>query len=266
MRLGVLADVHANWHALDAALSFLAREGIERFVCAGDLVGYGPLPERTAERVLSLPGDVVAGNHELIVLGELDDDKCTDFARASLRWTREVLDERLRIRLAALPRRLRIPGGVALAHGSWNDPQQYVRTEAQARVALGELDSQVREEILIVGHTHEPLAIAERAGELLRGNVGEILLPRGERVLLNPGAVGQTRGGAPPRARVMILDLERRSASFHGVRYDVRSCRRALEERGLPRSSCHVDGGYRQRARYLLGCVRRASASRRPLR
>ncbi len=265
MRLGVLADVHANWHALDAALRFFGEEGIESYLCAGDLVGYGPLPDRTAERVLSLPGHVVAGNHELIVLGELDDEDCTDFARDSLRWTRDVLAADVCARLGALPRRLQLADGVALAHGSWSDPQEYVRTRAQAQVALGELQAQAPgAEILVVGHTHEALAVAEHTGELLRGGVGEIALPRGERVLLNPGAVGQARGGAPARARVMILDLDRRVAGFHSVRYDVRGCRRALSERGLPPSSCRVGAGYRDRARHLLVHLRSAGLSGRP--
>jgi predicted phosphodiesterase len=254
MRLGVLADVHANWHALDAALRFFARAGVERFLCAGDLVGYGPLPNETAERVLALEGHAVAGNHELIVLGELDDGDCTEFARASLRWTRDELDPNLRARLAALPHQLLLPGAIALAHGSWDDPREYVRSAAQARAALGALEAQAPDaEILVVGHTHAAHAVGQRTGELLRGGVGEISLPRGERVLLNPGAVGQTRGGGPTRARIVILDLERRSAAFHSVRYDVRACRRALRERGLPPSSCHPVAGYRERVRWLLG-------------
>ncbi|MGI8728539.1 MAG: metallophosphoesterase family protein [Solirubrobacteraceae bacterium] len=258
MRFGVFADVHANWHALDAALSFLAGQHVDGFLCAGDLVGYGPLPNRTADRVLSLPGHVVAGNHELIVLGELGDGDCTDFARASLRWTRDVLDGDLRVRLAALPHHAQIQGVVALAHGSWDDPQRYVRTEGEAQVALSELQSWLPDaELLILGHTHEALAVGQRAGELLRGGVGEVALPRGDRVLLNPGSVGQARGGRA-RARVMILDLERHSASFHSLRYDTRSCRRALRELGLPPSSCHVRASGLERACHVLGRHQRA--------
>ena len=262
-RFGVFADVHANWHALDAALHFLAGQNVDSYLCAGDLVGYGPLPNSTADRVLSLPGHVVAGNHELIALGELDDGDCTDLARASLRWTRGALDADVRQSLAALPRHAQVAGVVALAHGSWDDPQRYVRTEAEAQVALRELHPHLPQaELLILGHTHEALAVGERAGEILRGRTGEVALPRGQRFLLNPGSVGQARGG-PARARVMILDLERRIASFHSVRYDTRSCRRALKQLGLPSSSCHVRGSAPQRVRHLLSPYRRALRSRR---
>ena len=59
-----------------------------------------------------------------------------------------------------------------------------------------------------------------------------------EPTLLNPGSVGQARG-RDPRARVLVLDLDARSATFHRVAYDVAACRAALHARGLPPDSCH---------------------------
>jgi predicted phosphodiesterase len=41
VRYGVLADVHGNLDALRAALRALEREGVDGFLVAGDLVGYG---------------------------------------------------------------------------------------------------------------------------------------------------------------------------------------------------------------------------------
>src|SRR3954451_22574338 len=92
MRFAVIADVHANRHALDAALAFLADQDVEVYLCAGDLVGYGPFPNECVRRVRDLPGVCVAGNHDLIALGRLSDERCVPLARASLRWTRAALD------------------------------------------------------------------------------------------------------------------------------------------------------------------------------
>ena len=55
MRYGVIADVHANLHALDAALAFLSTQAVDSYLCAGDLVGYGPLPNECVRRVVDLP-------------------------------------------------------------------------------------------------------------------------------------------------------------------------------------------------------------------
>jgi predicted phosphodiesterase len=239
MRFGVLADIHANAHALDAALAFLEREGVDAYLCAGDLVGYGPLPGPCIDRVLGLPGRVVTGNHELMLLGELAWEGSAPSARRSLRWTRDALDPAARDRLAALPRSVSLDG-IVVTHGSLADPEEYVDTTERARRALAELEAREPEaSVLVVGHTHRPMAVAQRGGRLLHGETGEVALPRGDRVLLNPGAVGQSRSGRP-RARVMVLDLEARTARFHTLRYDVRGCRRALRAHGLPVGSYHT--------------------------
>jgi predicted phosphodiesterase len=239
MRYGVISDVHANLHALDAALGFLSTQHVDHYLCAGDLVGYGPLPNECVSRVRDLGGPCIAGNHDLIVLDRLSDERCIPLARASLRWTRTVLDHRSRAFLESLPLRARTPD-VALAHGSLLDPQAYVLNEAQARACLHDLDRFAPgASIVVLGHTHRPMAVGLRRGSLWSGPAGSISLPPGEAVVLNPGAVGQSRS-SDPRARVMVLDTGSRVATFHAVAYDVEGCRRALAERGLPPASCHL--------------------------
>jgi predicted phosphodiesterase len=235
MRYGVIADVHANLHALDASLAFLATQAVDGYVCAGDLVGYGPLPNESVRRVLELGGACVAGNHDLIALGGLSDERCIPLARTSLRWTRGVLDGDVRTALAALPSTARL-GEIVLCHGWLEDPQRYVIGEDEAIARLRELDAA---EIVIAGHSHRPTAVGARAGALLRGAAGTVRLPDGEPVLLNPGAVGQSRS-ADPSARVMVLDIEARTAAFHVLPYDMAACRDALRERGLPPNACHL--------------------------
>lgn len=239
MRYGVIADVHANLHALDAVLELLAAERVDEYLCAGDLVGYGPLPSECVRRVLALQGRCVAGNHDLIVLGRLGDERCVAAARASLRWTRGALDDDARESLERLPLGARA-GDVVLRHGSVSDPQEYVITERQALACLDELErAEPGTRILILGHTHRPLAVGGRRGRLLRRQTGVVELADGEPVVLNPGAVGQSRS-RDPRARAMVLDTAARTAEFHAVAYDVAACRRALAERSLPQDSCHV--------------------------
>jgi predicted phosphodiesterase len=259
MRYGVIADVHANLHALDAALAFLASHELDGFLCAGDLVGYGPFPNECVRKVAALGGPCVAGNHDLIAIGRLSDERCIPLARASLRWTREVLEDEPRALLGALPLGA-TADGVAVHHGSVRDPQEYVVTEAQAFAALDDLvEVAPGANILILGHTHRPAAVGRRSGSLLAAGTGEVRLPADEPVLLNPGAVGQSRT-SDPRARVMVLDLARRVASFHALDYDVEGCRQALRDRGQPPGSCHrprsrwngVTGAVKRRVRRLL--------------
>jgi len=235
MRYGVIADVHANLHALDASLAFLATRHVDVHLCAGDLVGYGPLPNESVRRVLGLGGVCVAGNHDLIALGRLSDERCIPLAQASLRWTARVLAGDVRTALAALPATAGIDD-VVLCHGWLDDPQRYVVGEQEAIERLRGIDGAT---LVITGHTHRPTAVGGRAGSLLRGQDGTVRLPPDEPVLLNPGAVGQSRS-ADPSARVMVLDTAARTAAFHAVPYDVEACRGALRERGLPPGACHL--------------------------
>lgn len=69
VRLGVLADVHGNLHALKRALAALERESVDAYVCAGDVVGYGPYPNECVELIASRRTTCVAGNHDLIAVG-----------------------------------------------------------------------------------------------------------------------------------------------------------------------------------------------------
>jgi diadenosine tetraphosphatase ApaH/serine/threonine PP2A family protein phosphatase len=190
-------------------------------------------------RVRDLPGRCVAGNHDLIVVDRCSDERCVPLARASLRWTRAELDSEERAFLAGLPLGAS-EDGVALRHGSVVDPEEYVLTKDHAVAALGDIEHFAPgTEILVLGHTHRPMAFAEHAGWLLRETTGAVSLPAGEAIVLNPGAVGQSRS-RDARARLAVLDTTAREATFHAVPYDVEACRRALQDRGLPPQSCHV--------------------------
>jgi hypothetical protein len=94
-----------------------------------------------------------------------------------------------------------------------------------------------RADLLVVGHTHVAAVVGRQAGALAAR--GLISLRDGDPYLLNPGSVGQSRERGVV-ARFIILDLERRSAAFYAVPYDVDRCRSALRERGLPPDACHL--------------------------
>lgn len=241
MRWGVLADVHANLAALDAVVAALDRHGIDGWLCAGDVVGYGPEPIACIARLDELGALCVAGNHDLIALGELPEP---DFplARQTLRWTRAHLGAPELAWLAALPPSVR-KAGVTVAHGALGDPERYVRSRAEGREQLRALGPEATPgEVLLLGHTHVPLAVVDGDGGALRRGgrrQGVLALPREQRVLLNPGAVGQSREAALV-ARGMVLDLERRQATFVAVAYDAERTRAALRAHGLPAAAIHL--------------------------
>jgi predicted phosphodiesterase len=257
VRIGVISDVHGNLDALEAALVVLRREKVERYICTGDLVGYGPRPNECVEAVRALEPLCVAGNHDLIAVGALSGERCDPLARRTLRWTREVLDDRSREYLAALPS-TQDDDGIVIAHGSLDDPEEYVSYGEQARRQLDLLDRRhPGARLLLLGHTHRPWAQAQRSGTLLAWRSGALELPRGQRLLLNPGSVGQPR----ERARVvrfLMVDLEHDRATFFATSYPHRRCRRELRRHGLPPGACHrKPTPIRDRARAFRGALQR---------
>jgi predicted phosphodiesterase len=203
MRIGLLSDVHANLFALRAAVVRLRAEGVDAWVCAGDLVGYGAHPNECVETIAELEPTCVAGNHELMLLDAIPDTRAGWLARRSIGWTRGVVRADVRSYLAALPRTATV-AGMAVAHGSPGDPEEYVRTDERAAALLSSLSA---EQLLVLGHTHRPWLYGAGVGSVFpagaAGSPGsaDLSLAADARYLVNPGAVGQSRERIP-RARV----------------------------------------------------------------
>ena len=222
MRYGLISDIHANLHALETAIAALRREGVDGFLCMGDLVGYGPFPNECVERVAELSAQCVAGNHDLIALDRLSEERCIPLAQQSLRWTRTVLRDDTRRYLAALPLRAAIGSDIVMAHGSLDDAQEYITRPEQADRQLQQLTAEhPTARLLLLGHTHRQWSYRPGAR------------------LLNPGSVGQSRD-RQARVRFALLDLDRDEERFFSLPYDVAACRAALRKQGLPPASCHM--------------------------
>jgi predicted phosphodiesterase len=250
MRYGVISDVHANVHALEAVLRVMRREGVDRFICAGDLVGYGPHPNECVERIAALdPAPVVvAGNHDLMAVGRLRTDGIGALPKQTIDWTAKALTDGARRYLAALPPSSVTDDGVVVAHGSLDDPVEYVfdGVAAQAQLALvAERHPQAR--VLVLGHTHLQRAYCDE-GE--QPPDGRIELAR-RRWVLNAGSVGQSRERRA-LARALVLDTDRGDARFLGVDYDVSATERDLRAVGLPEHACHLAPGRAARVRRRL--------------
>jgi diadenosine tetraphosphatase ApaH/serine/threonine PP2A family protein phosphatase len=229
--VAVISDVHANWHALEAVLEEVDREGPDELWCLGDLVGYGPRPNPCCVAVERRAAICLAGNHDLGVLGAIDLGEFAGDAAVAARWTRGVLAEGSRAFLESLASsgaRER----VELFHASPRDPVwEYVLSAEAAHVALELTEAP----LVLVGHSHVPLAITLQEGVLdggLAPDGTDIPLAPGRR-LLNPGSVGQPRDG-DPRAAWLLLDFEAGVASFRRVAYPVERTQEEIRERGLP--------------------------------
>ena len=199
--------------------------------CLGDLVGYGPQPNRCCELVAERAGVCLIGNHDLGVLGRIDLDDFSPDAAAAARWTADVLEDEPRRYLES-----QSPSAVLdaaeLYHASPRDPVwEYVLAPEVAFLSL----EATEKPLVLVGHSHIALRFgAEQLALALCEEGTQVDLAR-ERWLLNPGSVGQPRDGNP-RAAWLLLDFDGQKAAYNRVEYPVEKTQAEIRERGLPES------------------------------
>lgn len=231
MKFGVLSDIHGNLEALQAAAAELTRRGIERWVCLGDLVGYGPDPGACIELIRRQADLVLAGNHDHAALGLTDPAWFNPQARAAILWTRSRLTPDEAAYLKDLPVS-RSWQGACLAHSSPREPGQwhYILSleEAQENFPC------FPERLCFVGHSHVPAVFVEEEGEVRCEDSVRGGLETGGRYLINVGSVGQPRDG-DPRAAFLIYDSAAEEFELVRIPYDIAATQAKMRRAGLPR-------------------------------
>jgi predicted phosphodiesterase len=227
--VALISDIHGNLHALESVLRSVDAEAPDELWCLGDLVGYGPQPNRCCELVAERAAVCLIGNHDLGVLGRIDLEDFSPDAAAAARWTADVLEDEPRRFLESLS-----PSAVLdraeLFHASPRDPVwEYVLAPEVAYLSL----VATKKPLVLVGHSHIALRFGAEDLTLSLGEEGsEVDLARG-RWLLNPGSVGQPRDGNP-RAAWLLLDFDAQKAVYRRVEYPVEQTQAEIRELGLP--------------------------------
>jgi len=231
MRAAVISDIHANLHALTAVLEELDSERPDTIWCLGDIIGYGPRPNECCQLVRERVDLSLVGNHDLVVLGDVDVNEFNPEAGRAVEWTQRVLDEESKAFLAGLEPRATV-GDVELYHGSpRNAVWEYVLDAEAIQAAFSHSEAP----IVLIGHSHIPIVAQLTDGEVLAKHAPEGVESEVDdgRLLLNPGSVGQPRDG-DPHAAWLLLDLEAGRATFRRTEYDVERTQREIREAGLP--------------------------------
>jgi len=233
MKIAIVSDIHSNLEALTACRDRALAQGVERFVCLGDCVGYGPDPAATMDLLMSLPGLVaVLGNHDEHVIVE-GDSLPSPQVKHAVDWTRKQLRREHLDFLGALPY-LHIESGVTYVHASAARPYEweYVLDLDQVRECMQAAETS----LVFIGHVHAPALYRET-----RANFAELVAPEeGQPFVLNPsqryvvnvGSVGQPRDD-DNRASFVVYDEAKNSILFERVSYDYSATGRKILSAGL---------------------------------
>ena len=215
MRIGVVSDPHGCLVGLKAALDWLAREGIDTVVCAGDVANFGPQPNECISLLAERNIATVQGNcdRDMLLPSAVDPQPGGRAAQlvAINGWGRARLTPASRRWLAALPPRLAPAPGVLIVHGGLTDPEEIVAADTEPPSPPGV-------SAVAAGHLHVPFVVSTRQG-----------------VWVNAGSAGRPCDG-DPRAALAVLaqQPEGWTASIHRVPFDIEAAVRAIREADLP--------------------------------
>ena len=208
MKIGLIADVHANLLALKSVIDDMP--SAELWICAGDVVGYYPDINDVCDLLRRLGALVIRGNHDAYVTGNLSPNPDRKSAYRT-EWSRENLEPSNLAWLASLPVERTFQMGetsIRVRHASPWDEETYVYPDSPHLNKIS-LESN---EIMILGHTHHPM-----------------LVRCGQGTLVNPGSVGQPRDWNP-LASYAVLDTDTHETSFRRVSYDVAGLQERLSK------------------------------------
>ncbi|MFC1985341.1 metallophosphoesterase family protein [Chloroflexota bacterium] len=233
MRYAIIGDVHANLAAFRAVLDDIERQGgMEKVWCLGDVVGYGPDPHECIELLCQTNHVCVAGNHDWAAIGKIDTADFNPDAAAACHWTAQQLSSTDVEYLGNLPLVIE-EGDFTLVHGSPREPiWEYLLSTSMAKESFAYFKSQ----FCLVGHSHVPLVFSySESGACSFGQfIIDVCLILGKnRLIINPGGVGQPRDG-DPRASYAIYDSEIKQVRLYHVDYDIRATQDKMVAQGLP--------------------------------
>ncbi len=90
MRTAVISDIHGNLPALKAVLEHIDGQNVDRIICLGDILGYGPYPVECVDIVAERCEWSLMGNHDFGVLYEPTNFNVA--AEQAAYWSREQFE------------------------------------------------------------------------------------------------------------------------------------------------------------------------------
>ena len=218
MRIAILSDIHANLPALERVLEDIDQRDVDKILCNGDMIGYGPYPQSVMDLLHARGAQMLLGNHEAACVDLMDVTLFRHAAAWLINWTQEHVSPDDLEEIRNMP--YIIEGNdMVCVHCDMVAPEEfhYLEDEENAR----ETWDHCKVPVVFVGHTHVP-----RVHELRPDGQYQIHLPHpmrlqaGSRYIINTGSVGLSRDG-DYRACYVIFDDEKRTVQWYRVPYDL---------------------------------------------
>ena len=210
MRIGLLADIHGNGHALISVLKSAKEKKIEKLLCCGDYIGYYYEPNKVLSQLNEWDWEGVSGNHEEMLkdwISETNRTKTQAKYGSGIAIAANELTNESAAYLYEMPSNCKIQienYKIILCHGSPWDRDLYIYPDAKQELIdkLFNYDSDF--DMLVYGQTHYPAFWRKK-----------------HQIIINPGSVGQPRDRKPGASWAM-WDTASHRVSFHREEYDTK--------------------------------------------
>jgi predicted phosphodiesterase len=209
IRIAVLADIHGNLPAFEAALKHVSQQKVDQIIVAGDVVNGSPDSKACWTLALSLGCPILRGNHERYAAHFGTSKASPQWSMeqfAPLHWAVEQLSEQDRQFMEHLPLNLRLPEApnLFIVHATERDDHDTIASHTPEHV-LNEMFPTSQERYIIRAHNH--------FGQVRVWEKGFIV---------TCGSVGLPLDGNPA-AQYLLLDQEKNGWNIHhqSVPYDL---------------------------------------------
>jgi predicted phosphodiesterase len=158
MRIAVLADIHGNLPAFEAALAHSRRQAVDHLVIAGDLINGAPDSRLCWQLAQTLDCTILRGNHERYVF-DFDTPHAPPLWRTEqfgpVQWTVDQFSAAERRMLAELPLAMRLPDvpDLVFVHASTRRDNDGVQPYTPA-ADIAAMFAETPEHLIVRGHDH----------------------------------------------------------------------------------------------------------------
>ncbi len=230
MRYAIFYDIHSNLEAFERVLSAYEVENIDKYLCVGDIVGYGANPKECIKIIQDRKIATIAGNHDWASIGKFSIEYFNPYAKDAVLWTQKIIDTCEIDFLNSLDLICR-EDDFCLVHGTLLKPGDfdYMFDLKDAENSFNILDSS----ICFVGHTHVSGVFIKDGENISYSRKNTINIHPQRKYIINVGSIGQPRDG-DSRASFCIYDNKEKAIQIKRTEYDIKSTQTKIINAGLP--------------------------------
>ncbi len=233
VKVAVLADIHGNLEAFEAVSADLQQQGVDRVICLGDNIGYGPNPEEVVGRLRQLGYTSVLGNHEF-ALADARARRWFNFQAAENNIvTESLLSGENKQYCCRLPTFFSFEKAHFVHAFPLDSVFRYLNRQSDEKIAA--LFASTPPYLFFVGHTHRLMLVTGNKGIISRRALTQetVQLELDNKYIVNCGSVGQPRD-EDRRAKYLLWDYVARQLVVRFVEYDNRKTMQKIRDRGFP--------------------------------